>query len=256
NKSMFSFSKVRGFAATTLGFIVLGITGIPYCILLLFLLPVRSVRIKLGNYYGHAVGPILIALTGTKMHVKNKERLDPTRPAIYITNHSSNLDPLIAISICPIGGCGISKKQLVYTPFFGLVYLLSGHLLIDRSNRSKAIKSMNRIADIVQKHNLSLWIWPEGTRSRDGRLLPFKKGFVHLALATKLPIVPIITHDGHKRWPARKLDIHPGKLPVEVLSPIDTSAWTLETLDEHLRMVQDICNEALSPEQRLLPVES
>ena len=149
-------SKIHGLIATTLGFIVLGITGIPYCLLLLLLLPWRSIRIKLGNYYGHVVGPILIALTGAKMQLNNKERLDPTRPAIYITNHSSNLDPLVAISICPIGGCGISKKQIAYTPFFGLVYLLSGHLLIDRSNRAKAIASMNKISDIVQKHNLSL----------------------------------------------------------------------------------------------------
>ena len=162
---MISAHHIHGLLATFFGFIILGITGIPYCILLLLLLPWRTVRIKLGNYYGHVVGPILIALTGSKMTVNHKERLDPNRPAIYITNHSSNLDPLIAISICPIGGCGISKKQIAYTPFFGLVYLLSGHLLIDRSNRSKAIASMDKIADIVQKNNLSLWIWPEGTLS-------------------------------------------------------------------------------------------
>ena len=133
---MLSAAKIHGFFATLLGFIILGITGIPYCVLLLLLLPWRAVRIKLGNYYGHAVGPILIALTGSKMTVNNKERLDPKRPALYVTNHSSNLDPLIAISICPIGGCGISKKQIAYTPFFGLVYLLSGHLLIGRRKKN------------------------------------------------------------------------------------------------------------------------
>ena len=112
---------------------------------------------------------------------------------------------------------------------------------------------MNKIAAIVQAHNLSLWIWPEGTRSKDGRLLPFKKGFVHLALATKLPIVPIITHDGHKRWPARKVSVYPGPLVIDVLPPIDTSGWTLENLERQLQSVHSICNEALCAEQRILP---
>jgi len=250
---MLSFPKLHGLFATLLGFIILGLTAIPVCIVLLFLLPWRSLRIKIGNMYGHIFGPLLISLTGSKIHINGKEKLNPQQPAIYITNHSSNLDPLIAISICPIGGCGISKQQIAYTPFFGQLYLLSGHLLINRSNREKAISSMNNISNIVRKNKLSLWIWPEGTRSRDGRLLPFKKGFVHLALSTKLPIIPIITHDGHKRWPARKISIHPGPLNIDVLDPISTEDWTLEGLDEQLLLVQDICNAALKEEQRQHP---
>ena len=184
-------SKIRGIIALVIGFILFGITMPPYCLAMLFLLPWRSIRIRMGNRYSQIIGPILIFFSGTKLKITGKEHLNPERPAIYLNNHSSGLDPLIAMSICPVGGCGIAKKQLAYIPFFGQIYWLSGHLLIDRSNRESAIASIKKVTQIVHKNLLSLWIWPEGTRARDGRLTPFKKGFVHLALDTKLPIVQI-----------------------------------------------------------------
>ena len=89
----------------------------PYCLAMLFLLPWRSTRIRMGNRYSQIIGPILIFVTGTKIKISGKEHLNPKRPAIYLNNHSSGLDPLIAMSICPVGGCGIAKKQLAYIPF-------------------------------------------------------------------------------------------------------------------------------------------
>lgn len=245
-------SKIRGIIALTIGFILFGITMPPYCLAMLFLLPWRSTRIRMGNLYSQIIGPILIFVTGAKLKITGKEHLNPKRPAIYLNNHSSGLDPLIAMSICPVGGCGIAKKQLAYIPFFGQIYWLSGHLLIDRSNRESAIASIKEVTQIVHKNLLSLWIWPEGTRARDGRLTPFKKGFVHLALDTKLPIVPIISHQAHTRWPTRSIEMFPGDLYIEVLPPIDTTHWTQENLNEHLAELQDLYNQKLAPEQRLL----
>ena len=87
----------------------------------------------------------------------------------------------------------------------------------------------------------------------DGRLLPFKKGVVHLALATRLPIVPVVVHDAHLRWPARTLDIRPGPLRVQVLEPVDTTGWTRERAEEHLADLHARFVEALAPHQRPLP---
>ena len=245
-------SKIHGLLALGFGFFLFAITMPPYCFAMLFLLPWRSIRIRMGNRYSQIIGPILISSAGSKMKIIGKEHLDPNRPAIYLNNHSSNLDPLIAMSICPVGGCGISKRTLALIPFFGQIYWLSGHLLIDRRNRQKAIASMQQVTKIVHKNALSLWIWPEGTRSRDGRLTPFKKGFVHLALETKLPIVPIISHNAHKRWPARSIEMFPGDLNIEVLEPIDTTSWTRENLDTHLKEIQNLYNQTLHENQRLL----
>ena len=246
-------STFRGILALGMGFFVFAITLPPYALLMFFLLPWRDIRIRMGNRYSQIIGPLLISFTGIKIHLKGKEHLDPKRPAIYLTNHSSNLDPLIAMSICPVGGCGIAKKQLALVPFFGQIYWLSGHLLIDRSNRSKAISSMKKVTDEIHKYKLSLWIWPEGTRSRDGRLLPFKKGFVHLALESKLPIVPIITHDGHKRWPSRSVQMFPGDLHIEVLPPISTENWSMETLEKHLKEMEEVCIQTLGKHQHPKP---
>ena len=246
-------ATIRGLIALGLGFLIFALTMLPFCFVMLLLLPWRDIRIRLGNHYARVVAPILISFTGTNIDIEGKEHLDPNRPAIYVTNHSSNLDPLLAMAICPVGGCGISKKQLAFIPFFGQIYWLSGHLLIDRSNRKRAIASMKQVTETIDKYKLSLWIWPEGTRSRDGRLLPFKKGFVHLALETKLPIVPIITHDGHKRWPTRSFKMFPGRLKITVLPPISTQNWNSSKLDQHLHDTKMTFTKTLSAHQHPLP---
>ena len=161
-------------------------------------------------------------------------------------NHASALDIFVAMALCPFGGCGVGKKEIIKIPFFGLVYWLSGHLLIDRSNREKAIESMNGLSKIVKKNNLSIWIWPEGTRSEDGKLLPFKKGFAHLALATKLPIVPAILHDAYKRWPAKSMNFYPGEAEVNILDPIHTDKWKKDSLDKHIEEVRQTMSKAMT----------
>jgi len=79
----------------------------------------------------------------------------------------------------------------------------------------------------------------------DGKLIPFKKGFVHLALATGLPIVPVVLHDAHKRWPAKTMQFYPGEVKVEVLDPIDTKDWNKDGIEAHVNQVKSVMSEAL-----------
>ncbi|MEL6347546.1 MAG: lysophospholipid acyltransferase family protein [Myxococcota bacterium] len=232
------------------GFLGIALFSVPYILVVLMLMPWRKERIKMGNRYGKVIGPFIARVTGTRTVIHNAERLEGHKPAIYITNHSSELDPFIAMWLCPMGGCGIAKKSIGQVPFFGWAYRLSGHLLIDRSNREKAIASLSEVAEIVRQNNLSIWLWPEGTRSRDGRLLPFKKGFAHMAISTGLPIVPVVAHQAHHRWPARSLQMYPGRLDIDVLPSIDTSHWRVESLEEHIRQVRQVFIDALDPSQR------
>lgn len=234
----------------TMGFFFIALVSVPYVFIVLLLLPWRGLRIRSGNLYGKLVGPAVTRITGTRARIGDRARLNEQKPAIYVTNHSSELDPFIAMWLCPVGGCGIAKKEIARVPFFGWAYKLSGHLLIDRSNRDRAIASMKEIADLVNQYDLSIWIWPEGTRSRDGRLQPLKKGFVHLALATGLPIVPVIMHDAHERWPGRSLRMYPGQLNIDILPAVDTSGWSAETMEEHLTEIHGIFAEALAPHQK------
>jgi len=214
--------------------------------LMVLALPFRTLRIRIGNFCGKMIGPVITRIVGAKLINPDSQKLKNSRPAIYVTNHTSALDIFISMAICPYGGCGIGKKEVVRIPFFGWAYWLSGHLLIDRGNREKSVASMNKLSKLVNDKKLSIWIWPEGTRSIDGKLIPFKKGFVHLALATGLPIVPIILHGSHKRWPAKTMQFYPGEVRVEVLDPIKTDDWTKKTIDKHIEEVKGLMSEALS----------
>jgi len=236
------------------GFTLLASISLPYILLTALLLPWRGLRIRTGNLYGKVVGPLMCRVAGTRVVVSNKKRINNSKPAIYIMNHTSQIDVLVGMGLCPMGGCGVAKREIRRIPFFGMAYLLSGHLLIDRSNREKSIASLVSIGETVRKHKLSIWIWPEGTRSSNGRLQSFKKGFAHTAIATGLPIVPVVIHDAHLRWPKHTLRLVPGIAHVDILPAIDTSEWRTETLVDHIQDVRQVFIDTLAPHQRPSPV--
>ena len=228
-----------------LGFTWLTLWSTVCMTLMILALPFRTLRIRIGNFCGKMIGPFITRIVGTKLINPDSQKLKNSGPAIYVTNHTSALDIFISMAICPYSGCGIGKKEVVRIPFFGWAYWLSGHLLIDRGNREKAVASMNKLSKFVNDKKLSIWIWPEGTRSMDGKLIPFKKGFVHLALATGLPIIPVIYHGAHKRWPAKTMQFYPGEVRVEVLNPIDTKDWNKDNIEAHVNQVKSVMSEAL-----------
>ena len=123
-------------------------------------------------------------------------------------------------------------------PFFGLLYWLTGNLLIDRNNRAKAHSTIAEVADAFKKRRISIWMFPEGTRSRGRGLLPFKTSAFHAAIAAGVPIIPVcVSNTSNKiklnRW-------NNGLVIVEMLEPIDTSAWgkdQVRDLAKHCREV-------------------
>jgi lysophosphatidate acyltransferase len=238
------------------GFAFVALASTLTILIALPLLPWRERRIKLCNYYGKIVGSTVVRLAGGRPVFSHRERLEQYKPAIYVSNHCSTIDLFASMWICPVGGCGVAKKEVARVPFFGWLYWLSGHLLIDRSNRDAAIAALKEVGEVVNKHNLSIWIWPEGTRSRSGRLQPFKKGFVHLAIATGRPVVPVVVHGAHTLWRKKELVFVPGDLQIDVLPAIDTSGWTADDAGEHAMEVYEIFAAALKPEQQPLPEDT
>jgi 1-acyl-sn-glycerol-3-phosphate acyltransferase len=236
----------------SLWFAILVAIFFPLCLLLL---PSRRLRIGLCNVFGKLAGRGCIWLSGAQVPAAIAQRTAALHPAIYVSNHTSLFDMFIAIWACPLFTCGTAKKEIIFYPFLGLLYIVSGHLRVDRGNRQKAQHEMEKIGALVRRYKLGLWIWPEGTRSRDGRLLPLKKGFAHMALATRLPIVPVVVRGAHKVWEKNTLAVRKasGVLSVEVLDPIPTVDWTLETLDQHIAAVYRAFADALPPDQQPLP---
>lgn len=235
------------------GFTVLAVWSTVIIVALLLLIPSRVARVKVCNFYGKTVGRTITWIAGVTPNVKDRARLDASMPAIYVSNHTSTLDLFIGIWLCPYGGCGVLKKEVTHVPFFGQLALLSGHLLIDRGNKDRAVEALRDTAEFVKKNRLGVWIMPEGTRSKDGHLIPFKKGFVHMAIAIGIPVVPVVVHGAHKNWEKGTFRFKPMTLDIEVLEPIDTSSWKEETAGEHAQFVHDVFAKVLRDDQKPLP---
>ena len=236
-------------------FLVIAPGAVIYWITCLLLLPWRNLRIRVGNFYGKVCGRTVMLACRIRPRIEGRERIGQ-QPAIYVCNHASTIDMWLGMWLCPYGGCGVAKKEIIKIPFFGLAFILSGHLVLDRSNLERAIASMEAMCREIDRHGLSLWIWPEGTRSLDGVLSEFKKGFAHLAIQTGLPVVPVVLHDADRLWPGRTMAVTSGDLRIEVLDPIDTSGWSVEGIEGHVDEVREVFRGALSERQRGLPASS
>lgn len=141
------------------------------------------------------------------------------QPVIFMSNHESQLDPPVLIAALPVPAVYIAKKEVKYMPFVGWAAMAAGVIFIDRGDRERAIQSIQDAARKI-RGGKSVVIFPEGTRSRDGRLLPFKKGGFALALDAGVPIVPMATLGGHQVLPRGSAFPRPGRYTIRVGTPI------------------------------------
>lgn len=235
-------------------FLTMMVTTFIWALIMLVLIPWPYERIKQGNIYGHVTGRLLMWILGNPMKIEGSEYSNTK--AIYISNHASPIDIFLIMWLTPTGTVGIAKKEIIWYPLFGQLYVLANHLRIDRSNPSVAIQSMKEAVKAVLKNKLSLIIFPEGTRSKNGRLLPFKKGFIHLALQSRLPIVPMVLTGTHLAWRKGSLHVRPAPITVKYLPPINTDNWTADKIDDYIKMVHDIYVENLPEPQKPLGLDS
>lgn len=141
-----------------------------------------------------------IRISGVRVTVRGRERLDPRQTYIFMSNHVSNLDPPLLIPMLPKRTSVLVKKELFRIPVLGTAMRVGNLVPVDRHNRDAAIQSVRDAAAVIGS-GLDMTIFPEGTRSRDGRLLPFKKGPFYLALESKCPIVPVTIVGTHEILP-------------------------------------------------------
>jgi 1-acyl-sn-glycerol-3-phosphate acyltransferase len=133
---------------------------------------------------------LMLVLGGVKVYIDGIENVDMANAQVFASNHVSAFDIIVLTAISPVKTGWVAKQELFYIPFLGWLMRANGHVAIDRSSGRKALLSIKKAAEKVKAGN-NIVIFPEGTRSRDEKLLPFKKGVFHLCTRTGVPIVPI-----------------------------------------------------------------
>ena len=166
------------------------------------------------------------------------------QPAIYIANHQNNYDMVTISSMTPKKTVTIGKRSLIWIPFFGLVYWATGNIFINREKRSSAISTMAKVGEIIKKRQISIWMFPEGTRSRGRGLLPFKTGAFHTAISAGVPIIPIVCSTLHNKVDLNRWDN--GTVICEELEPIDTSSYNRDNLKELIEHCHQVMQKRIA----------
>lgn len=229
-------------AITVLGG-VLGMAALFFPMFPLALLwPTRRWRSNVVRVYARLWSRWVLFLAGVRVVVRGREHLG-ARPAVLLFNHVNTLDFFVNATFAPSDTLVFGKRELVRVPFIGWMWLIGGHPMIDRRRRAQWEGVLADVAECLGSGTYRTMIAPEGTRSRDGRLGPFKKGAFHAAVQSGAPLVPCVLRGCRERLAGGR--IVPGVVEVDVLPPIATTEWTLERLDAEVEAVRRVYLDAL-----------
>lgn len=189
-------------------------------------------------------------LLGVEVEVRIPESVKDIGPVVWLANHQNSYDLFTHANAVLPGTVSVGKKSLKWIPFFGQMYWLTGNILIDRKNTSKAMNTIELTADKIKKDKLSVWMFPEGTRSRGRGLLPLKTGAFRTAIQAGVPIVPICASNqvgtiNLNRWGN-------GKIIIEFLDPIHLN----DASRENLRSIVNEVHELMSNKIEQLSIEA
>ncbi len=183
-----------------------------------------------------------VRAVGVRVRIAGTERI-PSGTCLFVANHTSAADAPAVVGAIPRRIAILLKKSLFAYPIVGQAFHLARFIPVDRSKQESAIASLEKAIE-------AFLIYPEGTRSPDGRLQEFKKGAVVMAIKAGVPIVPIACSGAHRIMRKRSLEIHQGEILVEFLAPIDASQSTFEEREKLNVVVHDALAAALPPDQR------
>jgi 1-acyl-sn-glycerol-3-phosphate acyltransferase len=178
-----------------------------------------------------------LAVCGITVRVRRLARLDPATPYVFMSNHRSQFDILANVVALPEFQLRwVAKRELARVPVFGWALRHTGHIIVDRGDHEQAVGSLRVAGERMHDEGISVIIFPEGTRSRVGEpMLPFKKGGFMLALATGLPIVPMVVKGSGELLPSGSWQARAGVVDVVVGPPIATVGVDREELMHRVR---------------------
>ncbi len=189
-----------------------------------------------------------VRAVGVRICVRGLERI-PRGVCLFVANHTSSADAPAVVGAIPRRIAILLKESLFKWPIAGQAFTLARFIPVNRGARDSAIASVGKATEALMAGQ-SFLIYPEGTRSPDGRLQEFKKGAAVMAITAGVPIVPMVCSGAHRVMEKRSLVIHPGEILVEFLQPIDASKYSLEERDALNEHVRQVMAAGLPPDQR------
>jgi 1-acyl-sn-glycerol-3-phosphate acyltransferase len=167
-----------------------------------------------GQYYS-----TLTRIMGLKIDLRVSKKIDAKQNYVFTANHQNSYDILTISKAALPGVVTVGKKSIKWIPIFGVIYWLSANIMIDRKDTGSARNTLNETLDKMKEKKLSIWFFPEGTRSYGRGLLKFKTGAFRLALEAKKSIVPVCASEMHNKVKLNRWNN--GTVIVEVMDPID-----------------------------------
>lgn len=202
--------------------VVAGVLGCLFCVL-------RPFHRNNTALFAHLFGR-MHRLLGLQLEVRVAEEVYRGGPYVFIANHQNNYDIFtMSRSLLP-GTVTIGKKSLKWVPFFGQLYWLAGNILIDRKNRNRAAGTIGKAVSSIRERNISVWMFPEGTRNYGRGLLPFKTGAFHTAIQAGVPLVPVCMSTTHEQVKLNRW--RNGKVIVDILPPVSTQGYNRQNVRE------------------------
>jgi putative phosphoserine phosphatase / 1-acylglycerol-3-phosphate O-acyltransferase len=195
----------------------------------------------LSRYWPETV----LALNGVKLNVTGAQHMNARRPAVFLFNHRNNFDVLMVAALVRENWTAIGKKELEGNPLIGTLGKLLDVAFIDRADSAAAVAALKPVEEAARE-GLSIVVAPEGTRTDTRTVGPFKKGAFRIAMATGLPVVPIVIRNSEEVAGRNSRRLSPGTVDIAVLPPIDVSDWTHDDLPKRIEQVRKLYLETLA----------
>lgn len=237
-RNRFSFSDYLRSISSLLVFFILLLILTPLLLLMLIFSFGKLSSFIIENV-ASSIAKISLFVSGVRFTVK--KHVDPIpSPAVYIINHGSTLDVLTILAIGLPHVRFVAKWQFQYNPLFLILGRLTGQVFIRREKSEKAVNTLKKSVARITKQKLSLLMAPEGSRKHKGAIGPFKKGPFRMAMELNYPIVPIYLEGNDKLSPGVYMITKKGDATAHIYPPIDTTSWTAEQLDDHIKEIRSM----------------
>lgn len=193
---------------------------------------------RVVHHYARLWGKVALLANRVKVKVDGVDRLNGKGPYIFMSNHQGSYDIFALLGHLPYQFKWLAKKELFSIPFFGWTMAAAGYIRIDREGTRQTVEAMNEAAQKIRE-GMSVVIFPEGSRSTDGSIQPFKKGGFTLAMKAKVPIVPISISGSRDIMPKNKLTAVPGEIRILIGHPIETQFYSSKDREPLMKKVRE-----------------